>query len=775
MTMSSATKTRRSNSAAAEREHHRTNLWAQLARFIGLFGAPPIGLLSSWLVHLWVAGINVHGWVIDWEVHTSPAAVTVAVCLITLATVGTSYLAHQFAEHRKPALKNALAGSVIGVGILFAINVGTGPHYWWSGLLLVGGWTVAVVWSIARLDVARNDKQGDEQKEDGFLEKHGLKGWMARNVKPIFSDKGERIATEIEFQHAEGDVVEQLQDAVPAFESATGSPAGLSSATGSDRADRSTARLMHRDPLKEPRRTTGASSPGGSVSEPLFIGTYSNGEPVRMMIAGKPHAQLVSSVLWMGMTGTGKTTAENKAITEMESRRDVVIFYANKSKGMQDIRPIIPGVEAAVIADEVEQGAIYRAAMGQLKRILTYRSDQLGLFGVSEWTTECFSSPPWRTDEHGNRVQMEPMPFLFAHFGEADAILAEDSRGQSTYLASKGRSVGIATSWSLQRADYQMMPTGLRYNLGTSVCHGCGDDDSVGFALPKNVIVAGAHPDQWSNRKPGYFYYVGQSIDESLFPIFARSDGLGPDGGNLFDSFLKQNMEWAPRMAKLDSGSVAATDYEKDGKSGNWWRETVAETDRLRDRILRGGPATTSAKPAPQTSSATSQSADDDELTDEEVAEIDRETREEMREEMENTTHVEGVELYPQFEDGTGATSADAKKEHVPVPDDEELTWEPAEPAPRDKQAAITELRRALVVLAENPKFKDRGDPTGRTSLVTMNDILDEYKFRSRPWLVAILRDMATGALDGPAGHAFSRPEGDRKFMIQRIPDGNAQ
>ena len=52
-----ATTTRvRGSSAAAEREHHRTNLWAQLARFVGLFLSPALGLLVAWLLHIWEIG-----------------------------------------------------------------------------------------------------------------------------------------------------------------------------------------------------------------------------------------------------------------------------------------------------------------------------------------------------------------------------------------------------------------------------------------------------------------------------------------------------------------------------------------------------------------------------------------------------------------------------------------------------------------------------------------------------------------------------------------------
>jgi hypothetical protein len=191
--MASTTRVR-SNSAAAEREHHRTNLWAQAARFVGLYLSPVLGLMVAWLMHVWVMGVRVHWGPINVERHTPAAAPFVAVAIITALTIGLSVMGWRMIEHRKPVLRAALAGSIAVVGILFAINLGAGPTYWWGPLFVCGSWTVAVVWSINRLDVARNDKQGEE-KEDGFLEKHGLKGWRVLRTKRINDDDGEPFAT----------------------------------------------------------------------------------------------------------------------------------------------------------------------------------------------------------------------------------------------------------------------------------------------------------------------------------------------------------------------------------------------------------------------------------------------------------------------------------------------------------------------------------------------------------------------------------------------------
>lgn len=738
-------------------------------RFLGLFLAPFAGLLTAWLIHVWTLGVNLHWGRLSWVVQASHAAPFVAVSVITAATVGLSVLSWKFAAHRDRAKQGSLAGSVGTLGILFAINVGTGPHYWWSGLFILAGWAVAVIWSLVRLDVARNDKSSGDDHEDGFLERAGLKGWKARKVRPIHDERGEQIATEVEFQHAEGDTVDQLQDAVPRFESASAAPAGMSRATETDRADRSKLTVLHVDPLADVIKLPDPTAPGGSVADPagLRTGIYSNGHPVLSYIAGTRNVT-PSSYLFMGMTRTGKTTTENALLVDVQTRRDAVILYLNKAKGLQDVRPIIAGVEACVLADEAEQAGLYKEAFRQVKAIMAYRQGTLARFGIDAWSAECFASPPWRTDEDGRRVQMEPMPFLIVHVGEADAIL-DRSGAEAVFLASKGLSLGVCTGWSLQRADHLSMPTGLRYNLGTAWCFGVGDNDSAEFALTTHVLKAGAHPEKWRQSKPGYFYFQGLGVDEEMFPVHARSAGIGANGEKITAAILTRSLEWAPRMAKLDSGSVAATN--------GWWEKTVAETNRLRDELLGTATATPQvageAPTATRTATATAGSAATSapHVTAPAVDDEEREVREDMEDEARNTSHVEGTELYPQFDDGA-ATMADAT---VPLQHDgQEFSWEDDRPAPRDRGAAVAALRQALAELAADPKLLD---PDGITTVITASMIADRYPFRSRPFFVTALIQMAKGDLD-VGNHLVLSAAPDLgksagKYRLQRVPDGN--
>lgn len=730
---------------SATTEHHERGgreLKRQPHRFLGLFLSPLAGLPTAWLIHVWTMGVNLHWGPITWVVRAGRAAPFVAVALITLATVGLSVLAWHFAAHRRTPMKATLAGSVGALGMLFAINVGTGPHYWWSGLFLIAGWAVALAWSLARLDVTRNDKSTGEEKDDTFLEKVGLKGWRHRSVRHITDDAGEVLATEIDMQHAPGDTIDQLQEAVPAFESVSGSPRGSSRAVGSDRADQSTLTIMHRDPLKVPLPAVAASAPGGCISEPLVIGRYSTGALTQAYLAGGAGFS-PSSYLFMGMNRTGKTFAENQVMTEVISRRNAVILYLNRAKGMQDVRTIIPGVEVAVIADEADEAGLYRQALKKVKAIMSYRQRQLALFGIAEWNAEqCWNSPPWRT-EAGRRVQMERMPFLIVHVAEADAIL-QSAGTDAVYVTSKGLSLGVCSGWSLQRADHMSMPTNLRFNIGTAWCFGCGDDISASFALSEPTIKAGARPDFWKQSKPGYHFFEGLNIDDELFPVAARSFSTTKNGGDLREELLRRNLYWGPRMAKLDQGSVLATiETDEDGKPTEpWWNVMARRTDDLRKMLLAGGSAT--VQPAPATS------ADEDEDEDPHA--------DEAREELATVTNVEGVELYPQTEDGERDRRQDATAELSPPTDPQnDVSWEDDRPAPRDRQAAIDALDRAYAELAADANLRDPADPTGRTVIITAALIADRYPFRSRPFFSEVLASQAAGETPISSDRVLSR------------------
>lgn len=752
----------------------------QPRRFLGLFLAPFAGLLVSWAIHVYVRGVHVAWGPIDFQAPGGLAATVVTSCATMLGAVYLAHVGWEFSEHRKPPFRRALAGSSFAIGALFAVSVGVGPHYWWSFIFILIGWYAAAMWSLARLNVTRADPRGDGDKDDdGLLDKLGLKGWKFSKAHVERDAKGVPTRVDIDAVHAPGDTVGKLQDAVPAFESLAGAPAGMSRATPTGAANRSKMSIILQDPFAGGRIPYGPPSfPGGSITDPITTSIYDDGHPVWCWLAGGPGFS-PTGYGFMGMTRTGKTVNENKMLTEVISRRNVVVLYLNKAKGLQDVRPVIPGIEVAVISEGMDDGvAEYKAALEMVKAIITYRQAQLARFGVSEWSARCFYNPP----KNALGQTMEPMPYLIVHVGEADAIL-ERAHDISVHIASKGLSTGVAAGWSLQRASAESMPTGLRFNVGLWWCHGTGDEYSAGFALSDKTIRAGANPHEWGQRKPGMHYVVGPGIDEENFAKSAKTAVLVGDDPDLPDDvlnemfqneMLRRNQENAPFMARLDRGSAEATGAP--GEPANRWDLLARKTDRIRNELL-GGIANMTASDRNEGSQLRPQQgrnsqpafAADDPQPGETAEDLEFDAA------VAEVTEVEGIELY----DSEEVRNVDLSLPLPLPPADDDVTFEDPKPAAMSRDQALRALHQALLDLSGDPMFRDPADPTGNTAIVQIDDIVQRYPFRTRPWFSDEVKAMATGQRTPPPCLSLEHAEdlGARagKYRLRRVEDDSAE
>ena len=756
-----------SRSAASEREHHRTSLWAQLARFVGLFLSPMIGLAGAWLIHVWAAGVHIHAGSIAWDLNTPRGtAVVVAICL-SLVTLWVARKAGQFAEHRSDALQSALQVSVTALGLMFAVGAGVGPSYLWSGLFVLAGWTVATVWTIARLDVTRNDIRADADQGEGFWERLGVHRNTRIKGKVVHDDiTGEPVRIDADVQHAPGETADVFREgALGAMESAARGPRGMSSVMQDpDRADRSTLSVPLADPFKRPARVGPLTAPGQSIGEWTTVADYANGRVARFTIGNGVHTPTPTSYGLIGMTRSGKTGTETQLLTELGSRRDWVCLYLNQAKGLQDARPILPVIEAAMIADDVTQAtADGRVAVKQVRNIMAYRQQQLALFHVSAWSPRCADPDEAKRPSRmvdGVRVHMEAMPFLTMHIGEADSLLADGRIGDDVvFIGSKGLSLGVNAGISLQKPDFRSMPTNLRSQIGLWFIHGLAEAGDEEFILDANLRKSGVNPGSWGQRKPGQHYMIGANTeDESLFTVALKTRyvvGSEKDANGLLYSFdelndrymaemLRRNKGSALRQAKLDRGSAEAT--------GGWWDEQAAKATALRSATppqpAPATPATPAAyvppglrprNPAPATDVA------DDEPTPEEVNE--------MHDEAAEVTEVEGIDLYP---GGEGA-DVDATREPAPLPDpapEDDPLFDPedeAKPAARDRGAALAALARAFDELLSDDSLRDRRDP--EAVVIGPGMVSDRYPFRERPWFSAEFAALAEG--QGPLADRY--------------------
>lgn len=758
----------RSDARRAEGREQQRDLAKQHVPFVGLFLAPIAAMLVAWLIHAYVRGVALDAGPIHWHLPGSLAALIVVSSLISLGAAGIGLSAFHFADHRKPFVRWNLTVSASLLTLLFGVTVGVGPDRWWSFAFVLFAWYVAGVWSLARLRVTRNDKrEGEEQEKETVLDKLGLKGHRLRLGEQFHDpETGELERSEIHVQHADGETVDKVQAAVPGVESYVKSPAGMSRAVG-DPADASRSKLtvIHRDILNRKAPYGPPSNPGGSIADPLIFGRYDTGAPVVCYLVD-PTSRNLTGYGYMGMTRTGKTMGENQMLAEIITRRDAVILYVNQAKGMQDVAPVIAGVEATVIASDASDGGVgeYRAALAMVKRIITYRQAQLARFNVSNWHPGCWSSPPRRRLADNSFEQMEPMPALIVHVAEADSIL-ERAGEEGIYIASKGLSTGVIAGWSLQRASAESMPTGLRFNVGTWWVFGCGDEYSAGFALTDTVINAGAHPEEWKQRKPGYHYFYGLGIDESLFPVAARTNS-GDSPGALYEEMAGRCLEFAPRMAKLDRGSANATGAP--GEPGNRWDLLAAATGRLRE-MFTGGDANMTDEDrnsVPQTSVAGTATFTASDPREGETADTIAAAAE-FDEEVRKVVEVEGVRLYPDPEPG----DVPDREPQPPDPDDD-VTFASDKPEPASRAEAVRALHQALRELMADPQFRDPADPTGSTAVIQVDDIYQRYPFRTRPWFSGELSRMASGERTPPPALSLERhpdfPISAGKYRLKR-------
>jgi hypothetical protein len=767
-------------------ERHHRKLSEQPITFLGLFLVPFAGLFTAWLIHAWAVGVSLDAGPLHWHVAGNLPALVLTSCAVSVGAVGLGVLAWNFAEHRKAPFRVSLAASTSGLGFLFAVSVGVGPHRWWSGVFVLTGWYVAIAWSLARLNVTRQDPREPAEPEDpGFLKR--IAKWAVRSEKTTLDHQGKPLRTDIEFQHAPGDVTKTMQDAVPNIESYAAAPSGLSRAVGTDRSDRTKLSVMHQDPLAGLIPLGPPSHPGASVAEPATFSMYDTGHPVWCCLFGGQGVN-PTGYGFMGVTRSGKTVAENLMLTDaVITRNDGVILYLNKAKGMQDARPIFPGIEVAILTTALQD---YVSALNQVLRIMDYRQRQLSAYGISAWSArKCFHHPPQRK-ANGEATPMEPMPALVVHIGEADAVYENPKASElADYIASKGLSLGVIEGNSLQRATADKMPSNLRFNVSAWWCFGTGDPYSADYALSDRTLSAipeAGRPHNWKASKPGNHFYEGPGVDESLWPVRAKTQMLAPDvspdaphdeiDSALQEALLERCRRFASQMAKLDRGSVLATGDPDSPQT--WWELAAAETDRIRDELIGGtansaanmtasdrNPATANPAAGPQTRTANRKPEETE----------DMEIMDEIAEEIRGVREVEGVELYP-AELGAETADIDPLAPLPPTADpDDEVSWEDPRPEPRSRNDALRAFHAALRELIDDPALRDPQEPDGNTVLITPGEIHERYPYRSRPWFSEILIDMAEGALTPPPAMSLARaddyPPHEGRYRLRRLPD----
>lgn len=352
------------------------------------------------------------------------------------------------------------------------------------------------------------------------------------------------------------------------------SPTSIRIVPDPDRADRVTLVVVPQDMLKEPSDWPGPSTLGGSITDPVVIGVYEDGAAAVLWFPAGP-GRNATHFLTAGMNGSGKSAGVSVAMTEALTRSDVIVWAVDPSKGMQAFAPFLPYL------DWVEMSMAGGEAMIEaLTRVITARADALGRAGYKNWTEEAYRDLD--------------MPYMVVWIEEAARFFRNGTEMEG--LVMEARSAGISVIVSLQRPSSTSMPTDVREQLGGALVFGVKGSTTADMCLPDDVRDAGARPEAWENRRPGYAYLVAPGVDEERYATPLRTYRID-------DEQIAGALAVAPRPAADPVTAAAAgeayanrTIYAPDGDLTSidtameaGMDDEIAALDQALERAIREG------------------------------------------------------------------------------------------------------------------------------------------------------------------------------------------
>lgn len=447
-------------------------------------------------------------WLAEWPVaaaaHWQWGGSTIASAFLTLSAVGiTGVTWWAGVEHglKRQRLAMSVATVACASGWFAAAAIGGPTTELAVNSWLMGGPTIAFAWAVKRaLRTTENKQASGGSEEKGLFAKIGLARARAGEIKagpnkvtvPVELDRGQQSS----------------DDAAKASKNLAGVLGVPENAVRWEKDPEDAGRgqyvIIPEDMLKEPTPWPGPSCPGGSIADaPIPVGIYEDGPTCAIWFNGDEQAgRNAQHYQVMGMTGAGKSQGGRVALVDLMTRRDVVLWLLDPSKGTQTFGPILPGADWAALSMKDCQDVI-----GVLPNVITARANELGKHGFDQWTAEA-----------GAQLNM---PYLIVWFEEV-AKLFRDGVDLAP-IAQEARSAGISLVFSLQRSSHTSMDTDVRANIGGAGVFGTNSATDSGFALSDDTMDAGAKPEAWKNNKPGYSYWEAAGLDEERFATPTRT------------------------------------------------------------------------------------------------------------------------------------------------------------------------------------------------------------------------------------------------------------
>src|SRR5690606_15598369 len=153
------------------------------------------------------------------------------------------------------------------------------------------------------------------------------------------------------------------------------------------------------------------------------------------------------------------------------------------------------------------------------------RQAWLGAHGYRSWEPAAATpqTDPAHSCRKGQACGCPGMPYLVTWFEEAANTLRAIDDDIFTGIAQEARSAGMSLIVSMQRASGYQISTDTRASLPSALCFGLNDDRDATFALPSDVLDAGANPAAWGNKRPGYCYLCAAPIHEDRWSTPSRT------------------------------------------------------------------------------------------------------------------------------------------------------------------------------------------------------------------------------------------------------------
>lgn len=378
--------------------------------------------------------------------------------------------------------------SLASIGIWMGFAVLYAP--WHSVVLLVWlifGIALSISWNIR--SAVKSEKRDDPMGE--FFKDHGLDGTKTT----ILENTKDRIKGIIQVKRG-NNTIEDAQKHKGHLASLFKAPRNaVRIEPDHNDASRGYFTIVRRDLLKE----LVAFEPSNIETSPndkFVIGRYENGDPAELGLHSKRLGAI--HMLIQGMNGSGKSEGAKVIFAQAFKHKNSAVIVIDVTKGTQTLNLARNGIHL-IVSEETMAEALFK----RFARTIKDRADELGRLNKTKWDEE------------------SGLTFLYVHIEEASGLIADNPA--FIKMMETARSVGIAITASLQRASYVAVDTAARAQFSAVMCFGVQDIRDAQFALPDDVISAGADPSVWRNSKPGYAYLVHPEVDLSKWTIPLRS------------------------------------------------------------------------------------------------------------------------------------------------------------------------------------------------------------------------------------------------------------